>query len=85
MKKLLPLLIACTFTLIGCSKLTLSNYDELKMGMGLEEVEAIIGGHDSCEDAVGTRTCVWGKEDGKHIKIRFVSNNAVTFSNAGLE
>ncbi len=80
-------LIAALATLLvtGCSKLTTENYDKLKMGMGVEEVERIIGGADSCSETLGTKTCIWGDEDATHIKISFVSNNAVTFSNEGLK
>lgn len=40
------LLIVLATLLIGCSKLNKENYDKLKVGMGYEEVVAILGKPD---------------------------------------
>lgn len=72
-------------SLAGCSKLTKENYDALKLGMSLEEVSAIVGGPTNCSETLGTKSCIWGSEDGKNIKITFLADNASTFSNNGLE
>lgn len=82
MKRLLGLsavaLVALTLT--GCSKLNQENYDKLKMGMTLAEVEAVIGSNDECSTSLGTKTCMWGSKDGKHIKASFMGDAAITFS-----
>lgn len=85
MKRQLIGAAAVALFLTGCSKLTTENYDKLKMGMAVEEVESIIGGADNCSESLGTKTCVWGNEDAKHIKVSFVADNAVAFSNDGLK
>lgn len=85
MKKI-NVIISVTLMLIlsGCSRLTQENYDQLRMGMAKVEVEAILGEATKCEVSVGVETCVWGSEEGRHVKIRFAAGNAVTFSNEGL-
>ena len=76
--------IASIVLLSACSKITKENYDKLELGMSKEEVQAVIGGSDSCDESLGTLTCVWGNKDGKHIKVRFVADAAITYSNSGL-
>lgn len=76
----LPLILL----LAACSKLTKENYDKLEVGMSQKEVNAIIGSSDNCSTTLGTLSCVWGDEQGKHIKVRFIADAAVTFSNNGL-
>ncbi|MCY7296448.1 DUF3862 domain-containing protein [Alteromonas sp. a30] len=82
MKKALALsgLLAAALLLSGCSKLNQQNYDKLEMGMSLEEVESVIGKHDECSTALGTKTCMWGNEKSKYIKVSFMGNAAITFS-----
>lgn len=83
MKKIIVL--AAVLALSACSKLTNENYDKLKMGMSEQEVKAILGGPDNCSETLGTKSCIWGKEDGAYIKVSFVGDNAATFSNNGLK
>lgn len=82
MKKIALVLIA--LSLFGCSKLTKQNYDAISVGMGREEVSALIGSPDNCSKTLGTKSCIWGDENGTHIKVSFVGDAAVTFSNKGL-
>lgn len=70
--------------LAGCSKLSIENYNKLKVGMDKEEVEAIIGGADRCDEALGAESCVWGNEE-KNIKVKLVAGKAVFFSKNGLQ
>lgn len=70
------LLLAVT----GCSKLNKENYDKLEMGMSQQDVEDTIGSADSCNKSLGTLSCIWGEEEGKHVKVMFMSDKAVTFS-----
>lgn len=69
----------------ACSKLNKENYDLLKMGMSQEEVKAIIGAPENCSETLGTKSCLWGSEEGTYIKVTFVGDNAATFSNNGLK
>jgi len=83
MKKIIVL--AAVLALSACSKLTNDNYNKLEMGMSEQEVKAILGGPDNCSETLGTKSCIWGKEDGAYIKVSFVADNAATFSNNGLK
>lgn len=87
MKRYIHILAIAVFTLFlaSCSKLNMENYDRLKMGMEQKEVENIIGSPTNCEDSVGSRSCIWGSEDGKFVKINFVGGKAVLFNHDGLE
>lgn len=87
MKTLLKMtvLFALIMSVIACSRLNMENYERLKMGMEKDEVESIIGGASSCEESIGSESCLWGSESGTHIKINFVGGKAVLFSHDGLE
>ncbi|MCT6699699.1 DUF3862 domain-containing protein [Rheinheimera sp. 4Y26] len=81
MKKIIT--AALLLTLVACSKLSMDNYQQLKTGMSYNEVTAIIGEPESCEEALGTRTCLWG-DDKKQIKAAFLAEKAMLFSHKGL-
>ena len=81
MKKLI--LCAALLLLTACSKLSMDNYNQLKIGMNYQEVTALIGEASSCEEIIGTRSCVWG-DDKKSIKAGFVADKAIAFSHKGL-
>lgn len=83
MKKLI--LLTAVLTLSACTKLTQQNYDQLKAGMSAAEVSAIIGKPDSCSTTLGTKICLWGDENSAYIKVSFIADNAVTFSNDGIK
>ena len=53
--------------------------------MSYEEVTAIIGKATRCEDSLGTNRCLWGDENGTHVKINFISDTALLFSQKGLQ
>ena len=69
--------------LVGCSKVTKENYDQLKSGMSQAEVEAVLGSSDMCTETFGTKTCSWGNED-RNITINFVGDTVLVLSNKGL-
>lgn len=81
MKK--TLIFAAALLLAACSRLSMENYNQLKVGMSYQEVTAIIGDANSCEEVIGTRSCVWG-DDNKGIKAGFVADKAIAFSHKGL-
>lgn len=83
MKKIVVLL--AVLTLLGaCSKLTQDNYDQVKAGMTYDEVTRILGTATHCDEAVGTKSCLWG-DDAKNIKITFLAGRATVFSNQGIQ
>jgi hypothetical protein len=67
----------------GCSKLTVGNYDRLKMGMPYEEVVKIIGAPDKCSDVMGVKNCEWGNEK-KSINVTFAGDKVIFFTGNGL-
>ena len=62
----------------------MENYNLLKVGMSYQEVAAIIGEADGCDEVLGTRSCVWGKTE-QQIKAGFVADKAIAFSHKGLK
>ena len=70
--------------LVACSKVTSENYNKLESGMAYNEVSAILGGPESCSEALGTKTCVWGDE--KHnITVNFIADKMIAASGKGLK
>ena len=69
--------------LLGCSKVNQENYDKLKVGMGYDEVTAILGEPESCESLISFKSCTWGK-DSKTITIRLVADKVILFEGKGL-
>lgn len=81
--KTIVLSLSCLL-LASCSKLTMENYNQLKVGMSYQQVSAIIGDADSCDEVLGTRSCVWGEAE-QQIKAGFVADKAIAFSHKGLQ
>ena len=77
-------LAAMILALAGCSKVTAENYAKIEMGMEYKDVVAILGTPSEAKDAMGTKSCVWGK-DGKTISIKFVADKVVFHSAKGLK
>ena len=73
------------FALAGCSDLNRENYDKINLGMDKTEVEEIIGSASTCKEIMGTESCVWGEDDGKHIKIKFIAEKSIIITESGLE
>ena len=77
---------------IGCgSKVTKDNYDKIKEGMTLSEVEAILGkgekqagGSISIGDIGGTGDVYVWKDEQKEIKVTFRDGKAVAWVQSGL-
>lgn len=68
----------------GCSKVTPENYAKIEAGMDYKEVVAVLGDPTEAKDAMGTKSCVWGKGD-KTISIKFVADKVVFHSAKGLK
>ncbi len=73
------LLIVVLFFTMGCSRLTMDNYNKIKSGMTYDEVVKILGKPDKCDDVIGMRKCVWGDEK-KSITVSFVGDKALLFT-----
>ena len=82
-KPLFCLFIACFLLVIGCSKLTSENYEQLKPGMAYQEVAKILGKPDECRSTMGIKQCQWG-DSNKYIKVNFAADMVVLFSSKGL-
>jgi len=85
MKTMIPILLVmlCLALMAGCSKVTRENYDQIKMGMAMDEVITLIGEPDSCSGALGAKKCVWGDET-QNITIAFVGDHVTLPSMQGL-
>lgn len=70
--------------LLGCSKLTLENYSKISVGMRYEEVTALIGTPDKCDDVMGLRNCVWGDEK-RSVNVTFAGDKVLVFSSTNLK
>jgi len=69
--------------MLGCSKLTLENYDKITTGMTYEEVTQLIGTPEKCDDVLGVRNCTWGDEK-RSVSVSFVGGKVLLFSSSNL-
>lgn len=76
--------LAMGLLLLGCSKLTLENYDKIGVGMGYDEVTQLIGAPDRCDDVMGVRNCQWG-DDRRSVQVSFVAGKVLLFSSSNLQ
>ncbi|MBT9569382.1 MAG: hypothetical protein IV085_13925 [Thiobacillus sp.] len=70
--------------LLGCSKLTLENYDRITPGMDYDEVTDLLGTPTSCDDVMGVRSCLWG-DDTRTVTVNFVAGKVLLFSSSNLK
>jgi len=70
--------------MLGCSKITLENYNKISVGMSYDEVTQLIGSPDTCDDVMGVRNCLWGDEK-RSINISFVGSKVLLFSSSNLQ
>jgi hypothetical protein len=78
------LMLGLLLTVLGCSKLTLENYNKLTVGMQYDEVTRLIGTPDKCDDVMGVRSCQWGDEK-RSIQVNFVAGKVLLFSSSNLK
>ncbi|HMM47657.1 MAG TPA: hypothetical protein PKC12_06725 [Thiobacillaceae bacterium] len=78
------LTMALLLTTLGCSKLTLENYGKIDTGMSYDEVVALIGQPDRCDDVLGVRNCKWGDEK-RSAAVSFVGDKVVLFASSNLK
>jgi hypothetical protein len=79
----LLMVLASLAVLFGCSKLTMENYDKIKMGSEYSEVVNILGKPDSCSEALFVRNCVWGNEQ-KNITVNFMGGKVMLITNKNI-
>ena len=82
MKKLF-ITAAAILTFTACSKVTLENYEKIKVGQDKQEVEAILGSASQCEEKTMHTDCTWGN-DSTNIKVTFVGGKVTLYSEKGL-
>ncbi len=68
----------------ACSKMTVENYDRLKVGMTFSEVKQLLGDPAKCDEVFGVRSCEWG-DASRQIKINFAGDRLVLHSATGLK
>ena len=77
-------LIVLSLLSVGCTRLTVENYNKIAMGMPYDEVVQAIGKPDRCDDLMGLRNCVWGDES-HSIQVSFAGGKAMLFSSKNLK
>lgn len=77
-------LFASLLFLAACSKLTLANYDKLKVGMSFEEVSAIIGNPEKCDENLGIKSCSWSQGESL-VTANFVGGQAILLNASNLK
>jgi len=82
--RLIGLSLLLAITVAGCSKLTMENYDKLKVGMSYEEVKTIIGKPATCSELLVVKQCTWGDEK-SGISANFMADKMVTHSANNLQ
>ncbi len=78
------LFVVLAALLTGCSKLTQTNYEKLKAGMGYDEVVKILGKPDKCSGALFAKSCTWGN-DQKNVTVSFVGDKVVVYASKNLK
>jgi len=75
---------ALLLLVLGCSQLTQENYNKITVGMSYDEVTALIGKPDTCDDVMGVRNCVWGDEK-RSVQVGFVADKVLLHSSNNLK
>lgn len=78
------LAIGLALVLLGCSKLTLKNYNQLEAGMAYDDVTVLLGKPAQCDDVLGVRNCTWGDET-RSVSVSFVGGKVLLFSATNLK
>jgi hypothetical protein len=84
MKVRTVLAMGLLLVMLGCSKLTIENYNKITAGMRYEEVTQLLGKPDACDDVMGVRNCRWG-DDRRSVNVSFVAGKALLFSSSNLQ
>ena len=82
-KRVLLICVAALLWIVGCSKISTENYNQLKIGMRYDEVVSLLGKADQCDGAIGLKNCTWGNKD-RYIQVSFGGDRVIVFSGHGL-
>lgn len=87
----LTAVMIAAFFFTGCSKVSRENYDKIKTGMTLAEVEAVLGkgteasgSSASIGDLTGSAKVITWTRDGTSITVTLVNDKVMTKSEEGL-
>lgn len=80
----LLILSVLALALLGCTRLTVENYNKLAVGMPYDEVVELIGKPDRCDDLMGLRSCMWGNEI-RSVKVSFAGGKVLLFASNNLK
>lgn len=78
------LVMGLLLTTLGCSKLTIENYNQITTGMTYDEVTQLLGKPAECDDLMGVRNCRWG-DDTRSVQVSFVAGKVLLFSSSNLQ
>lgn len=78
------LVMGLLLTTLGCSKLTIENYNQITTGMTYDEVTQLLGKPAECDDLMGVRKCRWG-DDTRSVQVSFVAGKVLLFSSSNLQ
>lgn len=70
-------------SLSACSRVTLANYEKLKVGMSYEEVKGILGDPEKCSELLVVTQCSWG-DSTRGVSANFMADKLVTHSSSNL-
>lgn len=76
--------ISVLLLLLGCSKLTLENYNKISTGMAYDEVITLLGAPEKCDDVMGVRNCLWGNNQ-RSVNVSFVGGKVLLYSSSNLQ
>ena len=79
MKIKIGVIASLAILLAACGKLSVENYDKLKIGMPYNEVKQILGPPAQCSDVLGVKSCAWG-DDKRYINVNFLGDQVVIFT-----
>lgn len=74
---------ALAFALSACTKLTVENYDKLKIGMKYDEVKQLLGAPAKCSDLMAMKSCTWG-DDKRFVQVSFIADQVVLLNSENL-
>lgn len=72
-------LVAAALALAACSRLSVENYDKLRVGMKYDEVKAILGAPSGCSDLLTVKSCTWGDKR-RYVQVSFVADQVILFN-----
>lgn len=84
MKTKIVLAIGLLLVTLGCSKLSLENYNKVAVGMGYDEVVTLLGAPEKCDDVMGVRNCQWGDEK-RSVNVSFVGGKVLLYASSNLD